>query len=53
MEDARGSGPRAARSSDVLVRDEPKPPRSESIIWLEHFLRTYEGSLLMTRTTRI
>ena len=38
---------------DVLLMDEPTNHLDlESIIWLEHFLRTYEGSLLMTSHDR-
>src|SRR5579883_1922846 len=38
---------------DVLLMDEPTNHLDlESIIWLEQFLRTYEGSLLMTSHDR-
>ncbi|HEY3840283.1 MAG TPA: ABC-F family ATP-binding cassette domain-containing protein [Bryobacteraceae bacterium] len=38
---------------DVLLMDEPTNHLDiESIIWLEHFLRSYQGSLLMTSHDR-
>jgi ATPase subunit of ABC transporter with duplicated ATPase domains len=37
---------------DVLLMDEPTNHLDiESIIWLETYLKSYQGALFMTRTT--
>jgi capsular exopolysaccharide synthesis family protein len=53
MEDARGDGARAARASRRPADDEPTNHLDiESIIWLEAFLKSLPGALLMTSHDR-
>jgi len=49
LEDARGAGSILLMRPDAMLLDEPSNHLDlESLIWLEQFLKDYQGALLMT-----